>query len=101
MLLRVVRSAGRSGPPSRRGRSEDQPPRSSAEILTLRVEGGVVIPPSLRMATLGLRPESCAGRYCASGGRVALPRRAVLRRRLRCGWAVTAAGEGTGEACGG
>ena len=28
-----------------RGRSDDQPPRSSSEILTLRVEGGIDMPP--------------------------------------------------------
>src|SRR3954468_1840822 len=39
---------GRSGSPGRRGRSEDQPPRSFSGILTLR--GGVGIPPPYRLA---------------------------------------------------
>src|SRR3954471_18132572 len=39
---------GRSGSPGRRGRSEDQPPRSFSGILTLR--GGVGIPPRYRLA---------------------------------------------------
>src|SRR5947209_970280 len=34
--LRVEMSAGRCGPPSRRGRSDDHPSRSSSPILTLR-----------------------------------------------------------------
>src|ERR1039458_1659743 len=38
--------AGRGGAPSRRGRSEDQPVRSSAPILTLRDEGASGIHPS-------------------------------------------------------
>src|SRR5204863_9830637 len=37
---------GREGP-SRRGRSEDHPPRSSSPILTLRVLGGSAISPIL------------------------------------------------------
>src|SRR3954451_15259406 len=38
---------GRSGSPGRRGRSDDQPPRSFSGILTLR--GGVGIPPRYRL----------------------------------------------------
>src|SRR5918992_4036801 len=43
---RTDRSASRGGPP-RRGRSDDQPPRSSSEILTLRAFGGVGMPSML------------------------------------------------------
>src|SRR5438093_10808950 len=35
---------GREGSPSRRGRSEDQPRRSSSEIFTLRVRGSSDMP---------------------------------------------------------
>ncbi len=35
----VERRHARGGPALGRGRSEDQPPRSSSEILTLRVSG--------------------------------------------------------------
>src|SRR5215203_545501 len=41
--LTSARRGGRSGSPGRRGRSDDQPPRSFSAILTLR--GGVGIPP--------------------------------------------------------
>src|SRR5215210_6879103 len=41
---------GRSGSPGRRGRSDDQPPRSFSGILTLR--GGAVMPPRYRLATV-------------------------------------------------
>src|SRR5579875_881690 len=46
-------SGGRAGAPSRRGRSEDQPVRSSAPILTLRVEGFSAMSPSSHAAASG------------------------------------------------
>ena len=46
---RVVMSAGRGGALPGRGRSEDQPPRSSAPILTLRWDGGFGMPPSCQL----------------------------------------------------
>lgn len=41
MVERTERSGGRGAAPSRRGRSEDQPVRSSGSILTLRGGSGV------------------------------------------------------------
>src|SRR3984885_9759984 len=58
---------GRSGPPSRRGRSEDQPVRSSAPILTLRDAGRLAedwsaIPPSCTKSAV--EPAARQGEPC-------------------------------------
>src|SRR5206468_3322788 len=50
---RTEMSGGRGGDPSRRGRSEDHPVRSSAPILTLRVVGSSAMPTSSRIADAG------------------------------------------------
>jgi hypothetical protein len=58
-------SGGRLGAPSRRGRSEDHPPRSWSEILTLRVFGGLGMGPHIML-------------YRAPGQRRAAARRITL-----------------------
>ncbi len=57
-------STGRGGAPSRRGRSEDQPVRSSGEILTLRDESGVDTLPSCLIGAPGAGARRHADDSC-------------------------------------
>src|SRR5688500_8214224 len=65
---RTETSAGRSGRPPVRGRSEDHPPRSSSGILTLRVVGVSVMPSILARA--GADGTSLARQLHASPHRI-------------------------------